>query len=269
MADAKLTELAAAGSVATTDLLYVVTDPSGSPLSKKITVDNFQLSLTKVGKVTITQPATAATLTIANNKILTVSNTLTLTGTDGSSVAFGAGGTVIYNNTDVTSQVTAASDTASGKVELATIAETNTGTDATRSITPDGLAGSNFGIRYLSVVAFDYATDCATGDGKAYVVIPPAFNGMNLVSVHGRAITAGTTGTMDVQIRNVTQAADMLTTKLTWDSTEAGTDTAATPAVIDGNNDDVATNDLIAIDVDAVQTTAAKGMILTLGFQLP
>jgi hypothetical protein len=36
-----------------------------------------------VGKVTITQPATAATLTIANNKTLTVNKTLTLDGVDG------------------------------------------------------------------------------------------------------------------------------------------------------------------------------------------
>lgn len=47
----------------------------------------------KYNKVTITAPATGATLTIADNKTLTVSNTLTFTGTDSSSVAFGAGGT--------------------------------------------------------------------------------------------------------------------------------------------------------------------------------
>jgi hypothetical protein len=93
--------------------------------------------------------------------------------------------------------------------------------------------------------------------------------GMDLVSVHGRAITAGTTGTMDVQIHNLTQAADMLTTKLTWDSTETGTNTAATPVVIDTANDDVAAYDVLRIDVDAVQTTAAKGMIIVLEFRLP
>jgi hypothetical protein len=123
--------------------------------------------------------------------------------------------------------------------------------------------------RVLQVVAFDYTTDCALGDGKAYVVVPAAFNGMNLVRVHGRAITAGVTGTMDVQIANVTDTVDMLSGKLTWDSTEAGTDTAATPATIDTAVDDVATNDLLRVDVDAVQTTKAKGMIITLEFQTP
>lgn len=51
---------------------------------------------TSVNKVAITAPATSATLTIANGKTLTCSNTLTFTGTDSSSVAFGAGGTVMY-----------------------------------------------------------------------------------------------------------------------------------------------------------------------------
>lgn len=39
----------------------------------------------------------AGTLDIASGKTLTVSNTLTFTGTDASSVAFGAGGTVLYS----------------------------------------------------------------------------------------------------------------------------------------------------------------------------
>jgi hypothetical protein len=51
---------------------------------------------TSVNKVTITAPASSATLTIADGKTLTASNTLTFTGTDSSSVAFGAGGTVPY-----------------------------------------------------------------------------------------------------------------------------------------------------------------------------
>jgi hypothetical protein len=52
---------------------------------------------TSVNKVTLTAPATGSTLTIADGKTLTASNTLTFTGTDASSVAFGAGGTVLYN----------------------------------------------------------------------------------------------------------------------------------------------------------------------------
>ena len=54
------------------------------------------------GKVTFTQPETAATLTLANNKTLTVNNSITLSGTEGSNpvtpclVNFSGGGTVAY-----------------------------------------------------------------------------------------------------------------------------------------------------------------------------
>lgn len=49
---------------------------------------------TSINGLTIT--ASTGTLTITNAKVVSVSNTLTFTGTDGSSVAFGAGGTVLY-----------------------------------------------------------------------------------------------------------------------------------------------------------------------------
>lgn len=176
-------------------------------------------------------------------------------------------GTVTSGNVDAV--VSASSTTTAGKIEVATAAEINTGTDATRAVSPDTLAGSNFGIRYVQAVVFDFTTDCATGDGKFYFHIPAALNGMNLVSVHAECITAGTTGTMDIQIHETVGAVDMLSTKLTIDSAETGSDTAATPAVINTANDDVATNDVIRIDVDAVHTTAAKGLIVTMGFQLP
>jgi hypothetical protein len=61
----------------------------------------------------------------------------------------------------------------------------------------------------------------------------------------------------------------MLSTKITIDSGETGSDTAAAAAVIDTSEDDIATNDLIRVDVDAISTTAAKGLVVTLEFRLP
>ena len=49
---------------------------------------------TTYNKVTITAPASGATLTIVDGKTLTASNTLTFTGTDGSTLAIGTGGTL-------------------------------------------------------------------------------------------------------------------------------------------------------------------------------
>jgi hypothetical protein len=58
----------------------------------------------------LTISTTTGTLTIANGKTLTASNTLTFTGTDSSSVAFGTGGTVVYtsNNLSVFAATTSA-----------------------------------------------------------------------------------------------------------------------------------------------------------------
>lgn len=57
---------------------------------------------TSINRITLTAPATGATLTIADSKALTVFNTLNFTGTDTSTVAFGQGGTVAYTTVSQT-----------------------------------------------------------------------------------------------------------------------------------------------------------------------
>ena len=120
----------------------------------------------------------------------------------------------------------------------------------------------------VGIDVFDWATNVTTGDGKFYIHIGQKLDGMNLSHCHAEVITAGTTGTTDIQVYNVTDSQDMLSTKLTIDSTETGSDTA-TPYVINTSYDDISENDLLRIDVDAVSTTAPKGLIVTLGFSLP
>jgi len=121
--------------------------------------------------------------------------------------------------------------------------------------------------KVLQATCFDYTTDVTVGDGRNYFTIPEKFDGTSLYRVHAREITAGTTGTTDIQIRNVTDTADMLSTKLTIDSAGVDSDLATTPAVIDAGAAAVATNDLIAIDIDATAATKAKGLIVTLEFR--
>ncbi len=170
-----------------------------------------------------------------------------------------------------TALLVAGSTTVSGRVEIADATETSTGTDATRVVSPDGLAGSEFGKVVIQVPVFGVTTDCATGDSKLFFLITPKLNGMNLVGIQGAVDTAGTTGTMDIQVhrRRSGSNADMLSTKLTIDSAEETSGTAAVAAVINGSNDDVATHDKIYIDIDAVHTTPAKGLVVSLTFQLP
>jgi len=162
----------------------------------------------------------------------------------------------------------AASTTVAGISELTTTAEVDAGTDTGRTITPDALAGSYAGTKEVQLQLAP-TLSLVTGDGKAYFIAPNSLGGMNLVAVKAKVITAGTTGTTDIQIHNVTQAADMLSTKITIDSGETSSETAATPPVIDAANDDVADDDLLRIDIDAVSTTAPLGLIVTMEFRLP
>lgn len=120
--------------------------------------------------------------------------------------------------------------------------------------------------KYAELTVFWWDVPCEVGDGAFYLHIPEDLDGLDLQEVHGESITAGVTNTMDIQIHNVTSAADMLSTKLTIDDGETGSDTAAVPAVIDAAEDDVAENDLLRIDIDAIHDTPAEGLIVTMGF---
>ncbi|MFA6958585.1 MAG: hypothetical protein WC538_22170 [Thermoanaerobaculia bacterium] len=164
--------------------------------------------------------------------------------------------------------VSDASTTAKGKVELAIASEIDTGTDATRAITPDALAGSALGKRVVQVKVLDDATAVTTGDGKAIFCVPAELTGMNLVGAHAYVTTASTSGALTVQIRNVTDTADMLSTAITIDQDEFTSYSAATAPVISGAADDVVTGDRIAVDVDGAGT-GAKGLGVILSFQLP
>lgn len=86
------------------------------------------------------------------------------------------------------------------------------------------------------------------GDDAFRFRIPQAVDGWNISSV-ALSRKSGT-GLLTIQIRNVTDGVDVLSTKLTVDSGETDSSTAATPAVINVANDDVAVNDQFAIDVD-------------------
>ena len=184
------------------------------------------------------------------------------------------------NGTDIAWAVPrSASDTVVGASELATVAEINTSTDTGRTMTPGAFSDSIYGITYVQVAVVAPGSDIAEGDGKAYVAIPPSLNGMDLVDVQTEVVTAGDGATIDVDLQRVRKsgsgwasAVDMLSTNCTIEDGEVSSSThSGTEFAINASNDDVATSDLIRIDVDGNggDTTVAKGLIDTMGFRIP
>lgn len=172
----------------------------------------------------------------------------------------------VSTDSDVTDLVSAATDSAAGIVELALAAEVTTGTDTGRAVTPDALAGSTlFGRKAVSLQVTASDGDVSTGDAQAIFVIPEALNGMDLVRAQAVVYTAGTTNATTIMIRNKTDTADMLSGAISI----ASGGTVGTVGTINTSTDDVATNDVIAVDVDTVSTTAPQGLMVVLEFQLP
>lgn len=138
-----------------------------------------------------------------------------------------------------------------------------------QSSATDGL-GSQDVRRLVQVKVFDDATANSTGDGKAIFVIPPELNGLQVIDAD-IFVTTSTTATATlptVQLRNATVGTDILSTRMTIDSNEYTSYTAATPPVIATvtMSINVATGDRIAIDVDAVDGfTKGLGAVVKFG----
>ena len=83
------------------------------------------------------------------------------------------------------------------------------------------------------------------GEGQLYLSVPATLNGGTIVGVYAGVVTAGITGTTDVQIARIRggSTVDVLSTELTIDSGETGSNLATIPAVINLANAGVQTFD--------------------------
>lgn len=124
-------------------------------------------------------------------------------------------------------------------------------------------------VQVIEVEVFAPTRPTAVGDGQVYIHIPSTCNGKNLTTVRGMVVGAGTTGQLTVQVRNVTDGADMLSTAMTIDSAQLTNATASVPLVINASTDDVVTGDVLRIDIDTVHSTPAEGLVVTLEFAEP
>jgi hypothetical protein len=155
-----------------------------------------------INKLTLTAPATGSTLTIADGKTLTASNTLTFAGTDGSTLNIGSGGTLGSNAFTSTAYAPLASPTFTGTVTIPTpftlgaISVTATGTQLNYLAAATGTTGTT-----SSNVVFS-ASPTFTGT----VTIPSPFTlGAVSVTTTGTqlnylASATGTTGTTNTNI---------------------------------------------------------------------
>lgn len=117
-----------------------------------ITLTLGAITPTSVNGLTIT--TSTGTLTIANGKTVSVSNTLTFTGTDGSSVAFGAGGTVAYTNVT----------TLSSLVSVGTLTTGATGAGFTVALSTSTITGTLADARLSSNVPLKNAANVFTAN---------------------------------------------------------------------------------------------------------
>lgn len=105
----------------------------------------------------------------------------------------------------------------------------------------------------------------SAGDGQGWFMVPPEFNGWNIVAVYAMRDTGGT-GVPTFQLRRAFRGGaasnvDVLSTRLTIDTNEITSGTAATPAVINAANDDLQSYDVFHIDVDVSGTNTIKAVV--------
>lgn len=150
---------------------------------------------------------------------------------------------------------------------------------ADNAVTTDKIANSQVTLAKLDntaretniqLVVVDFATALTTGNGKFYFYVPATLNGFNIVAVHAEVITAPAGSVATFMLHNVTSGADILSTAITIDAGETGSDSAATAAVINTSEDDLTTHDIIRVDIDGVGSgTAGSGLIINMTCRLP
>ena len=123
--------------------------------------------------------------------------------------------------------------------------------------------------RYIMIPINAVDSNASQGNEKAIFQIPTGLNGANLVEVSAAVDTAPTGAALTVMVHNKTDSSDMLSNVISIPINGVVSSTSRT-SIIDTNEDDVVTDDIIRIDVDQVGSTEpGEGLIVTLGFAVP
>ena len=183
---------------------------------------------TSVNKLTITAPGTGSTLTIVDGKTLTVSNTLTFTGTDDSSVVFGTGGTVIYSG----GNIGAASATSLNSSGLVT---------GSGFVTTNGALGINFkdGTGTAGTASGDTRLYTTSGDLYLFANAGAAKKIINTSNIASSAIAFGQSSLNNNLANGVTVNAGIYTMRLATASTADAKMTISGAAFVDNATDQI------------------------------
>jgi hypothetical protein len=113
---------------------------------------------------------------------------------------------------------------------------------------------------------FSATAPIETGDDQFVFSIPQDMDEWYLTDVEISVTTESSSGIVQVQIRNVSQTHDFLSTRAQVDAGDFHSNDSGTQPVVNLSNDQVAHEDRIGIDIDAAGT-GAYGLEVVLTFE--
>lgn len=258
----------ASASLASSGTLVWETTASGASLWSNII--RAGSSLNSSGSLTVEGTTSGSILYISRNSTLSAAN-----------ITFSASGQTVFNARSIGVDLIMKGATAGAlfyldasadriginKSDPRTTLDVN-GTVSGSIIKATTISGSIIRSQYaisptcIPFVLFGTGTAMTTGSGKTRLPLPYTMSGARLGVIKIFSDSSGVGGTAGVQLRDVTKGnRKLLSTVVSIDSSESGSTTAATPAVIDATKNDIGLDDIIYMDVTSIHSTrAAKGL---------
>ena len=263
MVDTQVQNLTALTTASDDDVLYIVDDPAGTPLSRKITKANLLKALGTPDSGTLTN---CTGLPLAGLATTTVSRALVSNGSGVISPATTTSTEIGYVN-GVTSAIQTQLDL-KAPITNASLVTPALGTPSSGTLTnctglPLAGLATSAKLETWALACSDETTALTAGVGKVEFQMPYAFTVTDVMATVTTAATGGTLLTIDINEGGTS----IISTKITLDASEKTSRTAATPAVISDSS--LANNAVMTVDIDAVGSTiAGAGLkVYIIGYQ--